>query len=342
MPTCASGRKTITGPVTSAELEDARWLAAAASLAARARPLSRPNPAVGALIVREGRVVGRGWTGKGGRPHAEAVALEQASALANGATLYVTLEPCAHQSTRGPACADLVAASGLARVVVGCGDPDPRTAGKGMARIRGAGIAAELLPCAEAEASLAGYLSLRGKGRPHVTLKLALSRDGCLARPPGQSQWLTGEAARAHCHALRAKSDAILVGSGTLRADAPRLDVRLPGLEDRSPQRWLLTRGEAPEGWLALASPQAVHDMADVQYLFVEGGAETARAFVEAVLVDSLVIYRAPFDIGPDVPTLPEFSLGALASNSAWQRIDTRTLGSDTLEVYEPLPCSPE
>jgi len=342
MRTCASARKNITGPVTSIESDDARWLAAAASLAARARPLSRPNPAVGALIVRDGQVTGRGWTGKGGRPHAEAVALEQAGDGANGATLYVTLEPCAHRSTRGPACAELVAASGLARVVVGCGDPDPRTAGKGMARIREAGIAADLHPSPEAEASLTGYLSLRRRGRPHITLKLALSRDGCLARPPGESQWLTGEAARAHCHALRAKSDAILVGSGTLRADAPRLDVRLPGLEDRSPQRWLLTRGEAPQGWRALASPQAVQDMADVQYLFVEGGAETARAILEAGLVDSLMIYRAPFEIGAGVPALPEFALPALSASKAWGLIDSRPLGNDTLEVYEPIPCSPE
>ncbi len=328
--------------LTSAELDDARWLTAAASLAARGRPLSRPNPAVGAIIVRDGRLVGRGWTGKGGRPHAEAVALEQAGEGARGATLYVTLEPCAHQSLRGPACADLVCASGLARVVIGCKDPDARTAGQGIARIRQAGIAADQLPSREAEASLAGYLSLRRKGRPHVTLKLALSRDGCLARPPGESQWITGEAARAHCHALRAKSDAILVGSGTLRADAPRLDVRLPGLEDRSPERWLLTRGAAPDGWHALVSPQAVHDMADVQYLFVEGGAETARAFVEAGLADSLVIYRAPFNIGPGVPALPEFAFAALESNPAWRQIDSRPLGNDTLEVYEPVPCSPE
>lgn len=295
------------------------------------------------MIVREGCVVGRGWTGAGGRPHAEAVALAQAGENATGGTLYVTLEPCAHESPRGPACADLVAASGLSRVVIGCEDPDTRTVGKGMARIRAAGIAADLLPSSRALASLAGYLSLRGKGRPHVTLKLALSQDGCLARPPGEDRWLTGEAARAHCHALRAKSDAILVGGGTLRADSPRLDVRLPGLEARSPERWVLTRGAAPDGWRKLASPQAVKDMGDVQYLFVEGGAEVARAFAGTGLVDRLVIYRAPFDIGPGVPALPEFALGALTSGKApWRMVDSQTLGSDTLEVYEPVPCSPE
>ena len=155
--------------------QDRRWLAAAASLAARSLPLSRPNPAVGAILVKQGRVLGRGWTGKGGRPHAEAAALDAAGQAAQGATLYVTLEPCAHQSPRGPACAELIAASGAARVVVGCEDPDPRTAGQGLARIGAAGIAAELLASDEAHASLAGYLVQRRRGRPHITLKLATS-----------------------------------------------------------------------------------------------------------------------------------------------------------------------
>jgi diaminohydroxyphosphoribosylaminopyrimidine deaminase / 5-amino-6-(5-phosphoribosylamino)uracil reductase len=285
-------------------------------------------------------VLARGFTGEGGRPHAEAVALAAAGDTAKGATLYATLEPCAHQSKRGPACADLVAASGLVRVVVGCPDPDPRTSGKGMARIQAARITADLVSSSEAEASLAGYLTQRRLGRPHVTLKLALSRDGCLARPAGQDRWLTGEPARAHCHALRARSDAILVGSGTLRADQPRLDVRLPRLENRSPARWLLTSGAAPAGWSALPSPQAIREMADVQYLFVEGGAQTARAFLSAGLVDRLLIYRAPFEIGPGAPILPELATGAISA--PWHLIDNRPLGSDTLEVYEAQPCSPE
>jgi diaminohydroxyphosphoribosylaminopyrimidine deaminase / 5-amino-6-(5-phosphoribosylamino)uracil reductase len=320
--------------------EDRRWLAAAASVAARGRPLSRPNPAVGAIVVKDGRVLGRGWTGAGGRPHAEAAALAAAGEQANGAVLYVTLEPCAHLSARGPACADLIAGSGLARVVIACLDPDPRTSGKGMARIQAAGIAADLVSSSEAEASLAGYLIQRRFGRPHVTLKLALSRDGCLARPAGQDRWLTGEPARAHCHALRARSDAIVVGSGTLRADHPRLDVRLPGLENRSPVRWVLTSGATPAGWSALHSPEAIGQMADMQYLFVEGGAQTARAFLSAGLVDRLLIYRAPFDIGPGVPALPELAVGAISA--PWRLIDNRPLGSDTLEVYETQPCSPE
>ena len=325
--------------------DDARWLAAAASLAARARPLSRPNPAVAAIVVSQGRVIARGWTAPGGRPHAEAVALSAAGDAARGATLYVTLEPCAHRSTRGPACADLIAGSGLARVVIGCRDPDPRTAGSGMERIRAAGIAVELMPSPEAEASLAGYLSRCRLGRPEVTLKLALSQDGYLARRPGEDRWLTGGPARAHCHALRAKSDAILVGAGTLRADAPRLDVRLPGLEGRSPERWVLTHGTAPEGWRKLAAPEDIGAMDGVQYLFLEGGAETARAFVAARLVDRLVIYRAPFIVGggEDVPCLPEFaSQASEQALTGWHFADSRPLGNDLLEVYTPLSCSPE
>lgn len=318
--------------------EDSRWLAAAASLAARARPLSRPNPGVGAILVGDGMVIARGWTQPGGRPHAEAVALESAGEAARGATLYVTLEPCAHVSPRGPACADLVAASGVARVVVGCADPDPRTAGKGIERIRAAGIAADLLASSACERSLSGYLKTKRLCRPEVTLKLALSLDGCIATMSGESQWITGEAARAHTHAMRAKADAILVGGGTLRADAPRLDVRLPGLEQRSPERWVLTRGKAPNGWNALPSPEAITAMDGVQYLFVEGGAQTAAAFLRAGLVDRLLIYRAPILVGGGLPGLADFGLASLAAaHGQWCMTERRQLGSDTLEVYEAL-----
>ncbi|MCK9540857.1 MAG: bifunctional diaminohydroxyphosphoribosylaminopyrimidine deaminase/5-amino-6-(5-phosphoribosylamino)uracil reductase RibD [Novosphingobium sp.] len=322
--------------------DDARWLAAAAALAARARPLSRPNPAVGAIVVRDGRVMGRGWTQAGGRPHAEAVALAMAGGSTRGATLYVTLEPCAHESERGQACADLAARSGLARVVVGCGDPDPRTAGKGIERLRAAAIEVSATDSSAARQSLSGYLCARTQGRPDVTLKLALSLDGCIALASGESQWITGEAARAHCHAMRARADAILVGGGTFRADSPRLDVRLPGLEDRSPERWVLTRGKAPEGWRALPSPQAIHGMDGVQYLFVEGGAQTASAFLAAGLVDRLLIYRAPVLIGGGLPGVADIGLARLAdAHGQWRMTDRRRLGSDTLEVYERIPCSP-
>lgn len=315
--------------------QDHRWLAAAARLAARGVPLSRPNPSVGAILVKDGQVIARGWTQPGGRPHAEAVALTAAGAAASGATLYVTLEPCAHRSERGPDCAGLVVNSGVSRVVIGCPDPDPRTAGAGAARIRAAGIAVTELDSPDCRAALAGYLIRATKGRPQVTLKLALSEDGHLAPPPGEGQWLTGPAARAHVHAMRARMDAILVGSGTLAADNPRLDVRLPGIENRSPDRWLLTHGDAPPGWRALPRPQDISALDGVQYLMVEGGAGAARAFLEENLVDRLLLYRAPRRVGGSGPCLPELTQAALADSSGWQLTDTRPLGKDVLQVYE-------
>ncbi len=277
--------------------------------------------------------MGRGWTQPGGRPHAEAMALRAAGDAARGATLYVTLEPCAHQSERGPACADLVAAAGLARVVVGCHDPDPRTAGAGIARVKATGIPVELIDHPQCRASLSGFLTRCAHGRPEVTLKLALSADCRLAQPQGQ--WLTGEIARAHTHAWRAKMDAILVGRGTLDADSPRLDVRLPGLGNRSPQRWLLTRGAVPEGWHAIPSPQDIALLAPAQYLMVEGGAQSARAFLAADLVDRMMLYRAPQMVGGNGAALPELDELELAGSERWVRVDSRPLGKDRLDVYE-------
>ncbi len=315
--------------------DDGRWLAAAAALSERARPSSRPNPGVGALIVSDGVVIARGWTQPGGRPHAEAMALAAAGDAAQGADLYVTLEPCAHRSERGPACADLVAQAGLARVVIGMRDPDPRTAGDGIARLQAermdvavAGLSAEKL-------GLTGHASAVNLGRPHITLKLALSLDGCLAMASGESQWITGEEARAHSHRERARADAILVGGGTLRADSPQLNVRLPGLEDRSPERWVLTQRGAPDGWQALSSAQAVKDMEGVRYLFVEGGAKVAAAFLTEDLVDRLLIYRAPILIGGGTPGVRDFGLERIAeAHDRWVLADRRQLGKDTLEIF--------
>lgn len=318
--------------------EDSDWLDAAAALAARGRPLSRPNPAVGAIIVRNGRVVGRGFTQPGGRPHAEAIALAQAGDAARGATLYVTLEPCAHQSVRGPSCSSLVCASGLARVVVGCSDPDSRTAGQGMAMLRAAGIMVDLIPSPAARASLAGYLARTTLGRPHVTLKLATSLDGCIAMADGTSQWITGPQARAHVHIERACVDAILVGGGTLRADSPRLDVRLPGLAHRSPERWVLTHGAAPVGWRAVADIAAPGAFGDVQSLFVEGGAGAAATFLAADMVDRILLYRAPIVIGGGRAGIGDIGLATLgAAHGRWRLDARRLLGSDTLDVYQRL-----
>jgi diaminohydroxyphosphoribosylaminopyrimidine deaminase/5-amino-6-(5-phosphoribosylamino)uracil reductase len=310
---------------------------AAAALGERGRGRTAPNPNVGCLIVKDGRVAGRGWTRPGGRPHAEAVALAAAGGTARGATVYVTLEPCAHDSARGPACADLLVAAGPERVVVAVRDPDPRTDGRGLERLRDAGIAVETgVGVEEAERSLSGFLTRLRLGRPFVTLKLALSLDGRIALASGESRWITGEQARAHAHLERARADMILVGRGTFEADAPRLDVRLEGLEDRSPARAMLTRGEAPPGWTALASPGAVSALTDVNDLLVEGGAETASAFLRADLVDRLLLYRAPILIGSGKAALGDIGLQSLAdAHRRWRLHDRRMLGSDSLEVYE-------
>jgi diaminohydroxyphosphoribosylaminopyrimidine deaminase/5-amino-6-(5-phosphoribosylamino)uracil reductase len=199
-----------------------------AALALAARGLGRvwPNPAVGCVIVDRGRVVGRGRTGDGGRPHAEAVALAQAGGAAAGATAYVTLEPCAHHGVTPP-CADALIAAGVARVVVALRDPDPRVDGGGMARLRAAGIeVTEGVAEAEARALQAGFLSRVLRGRPMLTLKLAATLDGRIATAEGESRWITGPAARAHVHAQRALHDAVLVAAGTARADDPSLTVR--------------------------------------------------------------------------------------------------------------------
>ncbi len=314
---------------------DARWLDAAARLAARARPQSRPNPAVGCIIVKHGVVVGRGWTQAGGRPHAEAVALAQAGDNARGATVYVTLEPCAHRSERGPACCDALAEAGIARVVAALEDPDPRTAGQGLARLRECGIEIALLPSPAAEDSLTGYLTRARRNRPHVTLKLALSLDGCIALASGESRWITGAPARAHVHSRRAMSDAILVGGGTWRGDSPRLDVRLAGLEGRSPECWVLT-SRPIEGAQAIAAPTAITQMDGVQYLYVEGGAQTAAAFLAEDLVDRLELYRAPILIGGGAPAIGDIGLPNLATaHDRWRLAERRQLGSDTFEAYQ-------
>jgi diaminohydroxyphosphoribosylaminopyrimidine deaminase / 5-amino-6-(5-phosphoribosylamino)uracil reductase len=313
---------------------DADWMAAAVALARRGRPGAAPNPNVGCLIVRDGRVVGRGWTQPGGRPHAEAVALAAAGERACGATAYITLEPCAHASPRGPCCTDALIAAGIARVVVAAQDPDPRTNGRGIARLRQAGIAVveDVLP-AEARAAMAPWWTRQTAGRPYVTLKLATSLDGCIAMRDGSSRWITGERARAHGHRERAGHQAILVGRGTLEVDDPKLDVRLPGLEARSPKRLLLTRGMAPTGWTAVDSPESI---AGVDSVLVEGGAAAASAFLAADRVDRLLLYRAPILIGGGRPALGDIGLTDLANaHGRWRLTDSRLLGSDRLDVYE-------
>ncbi len=310
----------------------------ALALAERGRGRTAPNPNVGCVIVREDRVVGRGWTQVGGRPHAEAMALAEAGANARGAIAYVTLEPCAHRSPRGPACSDLLSEAGVARVVAALEDPDARTAGQGFTRLEAAGIAVMRgVRANEARRSMAGFLTRQALGRPHVTLKLATSLDGCIAMADGSSRWITGSQARAHAHLERSRHEAILVGRGTYEADAPRLDVRLPGLEERGPMRVLLssTVQDVP-GWTVIAAPHDIAALPCVDHILVEGGEAVASAFLAADLVDRLLLYRAPILIGGGKTALGDIGLTDLtAAHRRWAIVDARQLGSDRLEVYE-------
>ena len=313
-------------------------MAEAVALGEAARGTTAPNPNVGCVIVsQDGEVVGRGATAPGGRPHAEAVALAEAGERANGSTVYATLEPCAHESERGPACSSLLEQAKPARVVIALRDPDARTSGKGIARLRDAGILVSIGSGRNAAAeSLSGYLTRLKLGRPEITLKLALSIDGKIALPSGESQWITGEDARRHVHEERAHSDMILVGRGTYVADQPRLDVRFPGMEERSPRRALLTRGEAVDGWETLRNPQDVYGLHDVNDLLVEGGSATATAFLTEDLVDRILIYRAPIIVGEGKSSFGYVGLDTIAdAHGRWDLVDERRLGVDRLEVYE-------
>ena len=226
----------------TAKVADLRFMQLALALGRRGLGRTWPNPAVGAVIVKDGVIVGRGWTQPGGRPHAEVEALRRAGEAARGATLYVTLEPCSHFG-RSPPCADAVVAAGLARVVSAIEDPNPEVGGKGHAKLRAAGIAVDVGLCAaEAARDHAGHFRRITDKRPHVILKLAVSADDKIAAGGHKPVAITGEAAQRRVHLLRAQSDAILVGIGTVKADDPLLTCRLPGMAARSPVRVVLDR----------------------------------------------------------------------------------------------------
>jgi diaminohydroxyphosphoribosylaminopyrimidine deaminase/5-amino-6-(5-phosphoribosylamino)uracil reductase len=221
---------------------DRRFMQLALTLGRRGQGRTWPNPAVGAVVVKDGVIVGRGWTQPGGRPHAEPEALKHAGEAARGATLYVTLEPCSHFG-KSPPCADAVIAAGIARVVSAIEDPNPEVAGQGHARLRAAGVTVDIGLCAmEAAHDHAGHIRRIRDKRPHVILKLAVSSDDKIAAAGRKPVAITGEAAKARVHLLRAQCDAILIGIGTVQADDPLLTCRLPGMEARSPVRVVLDR----------------------------------------------------------------------------------------------------
>lgn len=332
-----------------------------------------PNPSVGCLIVKDGQVIGQGVTQKGGRPHAEAVALQQAGALARGADVYVTLEPCAHHG-QTPPCATALIKAGVARVVVACGDPDPRVAGRGIAMLREAGIAVEEgVMAAEAQDLNRGFFKRIQTGKPWVTVKIATSLDGRIALANGQSQWLTGEAARAAGHALRASHDAILVGIGTVLADDPQLTCRLPGLEERNPLRIVLdsagrlpatcrllqTAAQAPvhvftgpdvhlpsaagltvhtaqraENGLAIPHILETLGAMGLTRLLVEGGGQVITSFLQAEEVDEIHWFQAPVLMGNDArPAVGSLAITQIPHLHSWRVAERQVLGQDALTV---------
>jgi diaminohydroxyphosphoribosylaminopyrimidine deaminase / 5-amino-6-(5-phosphoribosylamino)uracil reductase len=268
--------------------EDQRFMGLALTLGRRGLGRTWPNPAVGAVIVKDGVIVGRGWTQPGGRPHAEVEALRRSGEAARGGTLYVTLEPCSHYG-KSPPCADAIVAAGLARVVSAIEDPNPAVAGQGHARLRAAGITVDVgIGADEARRDHAGHIWRMRDGRPHVMLKLAISADGKAGAPGRKPIAITGAETRDRVHLLRAQSDAIMVGVGTALADDPLLTCRLPGMEKRSPVRVVLDT--------ALRLPKIsrlVQTASDVP-LWVVAGAEAARAAEESLVLDGVAVLRAP------------------------------------------------
>jgi len=286
---------------TTINTDDQAFMRAALGLAHRGLGNVAPNPAVGCILVREdlgegGRIVGRGVTQAGGRPHAETEALAAAGSDAAGSTAYVTLEPCAHHGETPP-CAQALIDAGIKRVVVACRDPDPRTDGGGIAALEAADIAVDVgVEGSSAFELNAGFFTRLKHGRPLVTVKTATTLDGKIATHNGDSQWITGPDARAHGHALRASHDAILIGSGTARADNPALTCRLPGLEDRSPIRIVV------DGRLStpLTSQLALTAKQTPSWIITLRGADADRraAFVEAGV--------KVFDVSPDADGRPD------------------------------------
>ena len=304
----------------------------ALALAERGRGTTHPNPVVGAVVVRDGEVVGEGWHERAGGPHAEVVALEAAGGAARGATLYVALEPCSHHG-RTPPCVDAIVTAGVARVVYGVADPNPEVSGEGVARLRDAGVDVEAADPDLAERARRQNEAWRvwiAKGRPFVTYKAATTLDGRLAAASGDARWISGEESRRRVHELRAASDAVAVGMGTVRAENPALTARDVGAT-RQPRRLAFGSGALPDGSeLELVEgplPAALARLGSegVQSLLLEGGPTLAGAFLRDGLIDKVVLFLAPKVIGGD--DAPPLFAGPGAQTLA------EAVGLDELEV---------
>lgn len=302
-----------------------------------------PNPAVGCVLVKDGRVLATGFTQKGGRPHAEAMALAAAGDAAKGATAYVTLEPCAHEGQTPPCAASLIEA-GIARVVYAIDDPDPRVNGGGAAMLRNANIEVESgLLGDEARRDQRGFLLSKTDNRPMVTLKLAMSANGFMRTPEGESPWITGPLARTMGHKLRAQHDAIITGSGTVREDDPSLDCRLPGLAEASPLPVVMGNSDVPRNCklsahdnliVTNATPHnTLADLAErgITRALLECGPKLAAAFLADDLVDELALFTAPHEVG--MAGESDISLMKL-DLSCFMKIRETMLGPDSYAHY--------
>jgi diaminohydroxyphosphoribosylaminopyrimidine deaminase/5-amino-6-(5-phosphoribosylamino)uracil reductase len=341
--------------VVDAAADDARFMALAFTLGRRGLGNAWPNPAVGAVIVRDGVIVGRGWTQSGGRPHAEVEALRHAKKAAQGATMYVTLEPCSHQG-KTPPCADAIIRAGVARVVSALEDPNPEVAGQGHERLRAKGIKVDIgLGADEARRAHAGHIMRVRNGRPYVTLKLAVSADGKAGLAGRKPVSITGEAARARVFQMRAASDAIMVGIGTVLSDNPQLTCRLPGMFERSPVRVVLdaslklplatsvvaTVRETPTWVFTSAKPSAIAE----EILQQKGcrvfrvGAEDGKLDLDAVLkvLAEQGITRLMVEGGPTVA-------GAIAASGLVDEMvllrGEKTIGAGGIEPLEGMPLN--
>jgi diaminohydroxyphosphoribosylaminopyrimidine deaminase / 5-amino-6-(5-phosphoribosylamino)uracil reductase len=307
----------------------------ALELAERGRGTTHPNPVVGAVVVRDGAIVGEGWHRRKGEPHAEVIALEAAGDRARGATLYVTMEPCAHHGSTPP-CTDAVIAAGVAKVVAGSLDPNPEARG-GFEVLRAAGVVVEDADSFAARAQNEAWRLWVGEGRPFVILKLALTLDGRVAVPG--ARWISGEESRRRVHELRAQVEAVAVGMGTVRADEPQLTVRDVEAR-RQPRRLAFGRGPLPEGSeLELRSGPLGEELralaADgVQSLLLEGGPTLAESFLRAELVDKVMLFVAPLIGGTGLTFAPD-----LDTPVELRRLTAEEVGDDLLltgYVHEP------
>jgi diaminohydroxyphosphoribosylaminopyrimidine deaminase / 5-amino-6-(5-phosphoribosylamino)uracil reductase len=316
--------------------DDSRFLTRALQLADEANARAYPKPTVGAVVVLRGEVVGEGATEAGGR-HGEVVALDVAGDRARGSTLYVTMEPCAHWGTTPP-CADRIVADGVSRVVVASRDPNPEAAG-GVERLREAGVEVEVVDSPEARRQNEAWRVWVTQRRPFVIYKAAVTLDGRMA-VPGR-RWVTSDAARRRVHELRASVDAVAVGMGTVRADAPRLDARDVETPRGQPRRLAFGRGPLPEGSeLELRSGGLAEELAalateGVQSLLLEGGPTLANSFLEADLVDKLLVFVAPVVAGGDGPRFAP----RIRSERRLRHLRAEPVGDDVmLEAYVHEP----